>query len=117
MLAQHRKTRALATVALTRVEDTTQYGIVEMNGKRIARFVEKPRREDAPSDLANAGLYMIEPEVMAMIPDGFVMLEKDTFPKLAAAGKLYGFPFDGQWFDTGTPERYANAVKKWEGIK
>jgi NDP-sugar pyrophosphorylase family protein len=45
------------------------------------------------------------------------MLEKEVFPKLAKEGKLYGFKFKGQWFDTGTLERYEEAKQKWAGVK
>ena len=51
-----------------------------------------------------------------MIPDGFSMLEKDIFPKLAKQGRLRGFPFEGQWFDIGNIERYNLAKKKWTGV-
>ncbi|MBI4439236.1 hypothetical protein HY640_04850, partial [Candidatus Woesearchaeota archaeon] len=44
------------------------------------------------------------------------MLEKDVFPKLAAEGRLYGYPFSGQWFDTGTLERYERAIKEWKDL-
>ena len=68
------------------------------------------------SFLAAAGFYIFEPEVIDMIPDGFSMLEKDVFPKLAKLGRLRGFPFAGQWFDIGNIGRYKIAQKKWEGI-
>ncbi len=116
MLRRHRSKNALATIALTKVDDTTKYGIVKMQGGRIERFVEKPRPEEAPSNLANAGFYIMEPEVIEMIPDGFCMFEKDIFPKIASMGRLFGFVFEGQWFDTGTPERYARAVANWKGL-
>ena len=45
------------------------------------------------------------------------MLEKDLFPRLAQEGKLYGYPFEGQWFDVGTPEIYEEVLKKWKGFK
>ena len=51
-----------------------------------------------------------------MIHKGFVMFEKDVFPKLAKQGKVRGFPFSGQWFDTGNFERYETAKKKWIDI-
>jgi mannose-1-phosphate guanylyltransferase len=117
MLRFHKGHGGLATMALTPVADTTQYGIVESMGGRISRFVEKPRKEDAPSNLANAGIYMMEPGIIEMIPEGFSMLEKSVFPQLASRGKLYGFPFSGQWFDTGTPERYWKACREWKYIR
>lgn len=116
MYRQHLRTKAAATIALTRVDDPSQYGVVELEGNKIKKFVEKPRKEEAPSSLINAGLYILNPEVIDLIPDGFCMMEKWVFPLLAQQGRLYGFEFKGQWFDTGTIERYANAERNWKGF-
>ena len=64
----------------------------------------------------NSGLYIVDPKVIDMIPDGFVMLERAIFPKLAKQGKLFGYPFSGQWFDTGNMERYKKALKEWKDL-
>ncbi|MBS3113567.1 nucleotidyltransferase family protein, partial [Candidatus Woesearchaeota archaeon] len=114
MFRLHKRKNALATIALTTVDDPSHYGVARLDGSRIVEFVEKPVK--APSNLINAGFYILEPEVINMIPDGFSMLEKDVFPKLAKMGRLRGFPFAGQWFDIGNIERYKIAEKKWEGI-
>ncbi len=114
MFRLHRRKNALATIALTTVDDPSHYGVARLDGSRIIEFVEKP--VNAPSNLINAGFYIIEPEVIDMIPDGFSMLEKDIFPALAKSGRLRGFPFAGQWFDIGNIERYKIAEKKWEWI-
>jgi len=52
-----------------------------------------------------------------MIPDGFCMLERNVFPRIAENGRLFGFAFNGQWFDTGAPERYFRAARGWKGIR
>ena len=114
MFRLHKRKDALATIALTTVDDPTQYGVARLDGSRIVEFVEKP--QNPPSNLINAGFYILEPEVIDMIPNGFSMLEKDVFPKLAKLGRLRGFPFAGQWFDIGTVERYKTAENKWAGI-
>ncbi len=116
MFRLHKRKDALATLALTTVEDPSHYGVARLDGSRIIEFVEKPKKEDAPSNLINAGFYIMEPEVIDMIPDGFSMLEQDVFPKLAKLGRLRGFPFAGQWFDIGTIERYKLAEKQWKGV-
>jgi|TARA_B100001964_G_C14242214_1_gene605590 NDP-sugar pyrophosphorylase family protein len=116
MFRLHKRKNALVTIALTTVTDPSQYGVAKLSGSRILEFVEKPKKEESPSNLINAGFYIIEPEVIDMIPDGFSMLEKDVFPKLAKQGKLRGFPFEGQWFDIGNLEKYEIAKKKWTGI-
>ena len=114
MFRLHKRKDALATIALTTVDDPSHYGVARLDGSRIIEFVEKP--PNPPSNLINAGFYILEPEVLEMIPEGFSMLEKDIFPKLAKMGRLRGFPFAGQWFDIGTIERYKLAEKKWNGI-
>jgi len=114
MFRLHKRKNALATIALTTVDDPSHYGVARLDGSRIVEFVEKPVK--APSNLISAGFYILEPEVIDMIPDGFSMLEKDVFPELAKLGRLRGFPFAGQWFDIGNIERYKIAEKKWEGI-
>ncbi len=116
MYRLHRRKGASATVALKTVADPTAYGVAKLEGTRILQFVEKPKLEDAPSNLINAGFYILEPRVIDMIPDGYAMLEKDVFPELAKKGMLRGFPFEGQWFDIGTMERLEKAQKLWKGV-
>lgn len=116
MFRLHKRKNALATIALTTVDDPSQYGVARLDGTRILEFVEKPKKSEAPSNLINSGFYIIEPDVIEMIPKGFCMLEKDIFPKLAKEGRLRGFPFSGQWFDTGNFERLERARKLWKGI-
>lgn len=116
MFKLHKKENSLATIALTEVEDPSHYGVAKLEGGNIVEFVEKPKKEESPSNLINAGFYIIEPEVIEMINPGFSMLEKDVFPRLAKMKKLAGFKFDGQWFDIGNIERYKIAKKMWKGI-
>jgi NDP-sugar pyrophosphorylase family protein len=114
MLALHKKTQALATVALTAVEDVEHYGAVEMRGDSILRFVEKPPRDKAPSNRVNSGYYIFSPEIFKELPaERKFMLERDLFPKLALQGKLAGFKSDAQWFDTGTFDRWEKVIKEW----
>ena len=113
----HRENNAKITVALTTVSDPSAYGVAAMKGNHIKRFVEKPKLEDAPSNLINSGLSIWEPEVIDSIPEGFTMYEKDVFPMYAEKEQLFGYVFEGQWFDTGTPERYEKAINEWKGIK
>ncbi len=117
MYEVHKKNKALVTIALTEVEEPSNYGVAKMKGSKILEFIEKPKKGTEPSKLINSGFYIIEPEVIDMIPNGFSMLEKDVFPKLAKEGKLFGYHFKGQWFDTGTMERYETAIKEWDDIE
>jgi mannose-1-phosphate guanylyltransferase len=116
MYQTHLNNDAKATIALTTVDDPSHYGVALLDGTRIQRFVEKPAKEDAPSKLISAGLYIMEPEVLSRIPEGFAMLETDVFPKLAKEGQLHGYPFSGQWFDIGSVERLHQAGDDWKGF-
>ncbi len=116
MFLFHKKNKALVTAALTTVTDPSAYGVAKLEGSRILDFVEKPKKSEAPSKLINSGLSIWEPEAIDLIPEGFSMYEQDIFPVLADKKKLYGYIFSGQWFDTGTPERYEKAIKEWRGI-
>jgi len=117
MFLFHKENKALITVALTTVDDPSAYGVAKLQGNRILEFVEKPPLDKAPSKLIHAGLSIWEPEALKLIPDTFSMYEKDVFPKVAEEGKLFGYNFSGQWFDTGTPERYERAITGWKGLK
>ena len=117
MFEFHKQSKALVTAALTTVKDPSAYGVAKLQGNKILEFVEKPKVEDAPSNLINSGLSIWNPEVIDLIPEGFSMYEKDIFPKLAKQEKLFGYIFSGQWFDTGTPERYERAINEWKGLK
>ena len=114
----HKSQDALATIALTEIEDPSQYGVVALHGNKIKRFVEKPQKHEAPSNLISSGLYILEPEVIDLVPQGkAVSIEREIWPVLAEQGKLAGFPFKGQWFPTDNWERYEKALKEWKGIK
>ncbi|MFA5157982.1 MAG: nucleotidyltransferase family protein [Patescibacteria group bacterium] len=112
----HREHGGLATVALTTVSDPSRYGVAMLNGNKVIGFIEKPKKENAPSNLINSGIAIMEPEIIdKYVPKtGKTMVEYDIYPKLAAEGKLYGYPFQGQWFDTGTHEAYEKAIKEWK---
>jgi len=104
----HEEKNATATIALHRVKDPSRYGVAELaKGNRIKRFIEKPPRAKAPTSLINAGVYVLNPEIFEYIPKGRkVSLEREVFPKLSEAGKLYGYVFDGLWMDIGKLEDY-----------
>src|SRR5207302_1373999 len=92
----HRSTGARATILLTPVADPTRYGLVRVAADgRVSTFLEKPRPEEIDTDLINAGLYVLEPDVLAQVPpDRQVSLERDVFPRLAADGSVFGLAVD-----------------------
>src|SRR5512136_741066 len=108
IIETHVKKKASATIALCRVEDPTRYGVAEIaDDDRIIRFIEKPQKGSAPSNLINAGVYVLNPEMLRLIPKGRrVSMEREIFPRLAADGRLYGHRVQGLWMDVGKPEEY-----------
>jgi mannose-1-phosphate guanylyltransferase len=110
-IRMHRKNDAVGSIMLYQVEDPTRYGTVELaKNNRVVRFVEKPSRGKAPSNLVNAGIYVLEPEIFDYIPDEKrVSIEREVFPKLAAKKKLYAYDFDGLWIDIGKHEDFLHA--------
>jgi NDP-sugar pyrophosphorylase family protein len=111
----HQEEKGVATVALTSVAEPSPYGVVKLRGSKILGFEEKPVRAPKLSRLISAGLYVLEPSVFDYIPKKpYSMLEEDVLPKLASEGSLRGFPFEGQWFDVGTPEIYERVLKEWK---
>ena len=112
VVAFHKERGALATLALMRVADTSQYGVVELDLEQsIVGFQEKPGPAKAASNLANTGIYVLEPEVLSYIPeDTFFDFAEDVFPSLLEAGeKLVGYEGSFYWSDIGTLESYRAA--------
>jgi NDP-sugar pyrophosphorylase family protein len=118
----HKKKEAVMTIALREVKDVEGYGIADINSDmKILRFVEKPLPKDAPSNLANTGLYMVSPEIRKIFKEEGVkkiIKEKrrldfgyDFIPYLIKSGRpVYGYVLKGSWYDVGSPKRYLEAM-------
>ena len=106
----HIEKGGMGTIFLTPVEDPRRYGLVELREDgSVASFLEKPGEWQGTA-LINAGVYVLEAEVLEMIPRGRLFsIERGVFPKLAAAGSLYGYVDHGYWRDIGTPDSYLQA--------
>ena len=107
MLSVHRARRALGTIAVFHAADPSVCGVVELDeAQRIRRFVEKPAPGTIPGDLANAGVYILEPQVVAAIPPRtFSDFGRDIFPELLRQGAaLYAYPLRGQVIGMDTLE-------------
>jgi len=123
LLDFHREKGAALTIVLREVQNVEGLGLADIDKcGRIQRFVEKPEPKDAPSNLANTGLYVIAPEVRKIFKEKGVqqiIKEKnrldfgyDFIPYVIASGRpVYGFTLKGSWFDVGTPRNYLEAMK------
>ena len=99
----HKNNQNKATVALTKIEDTKNYGSVFLEGDKIKSFSEKIEG----SGFINRGVYVFEPEVLKLIDEEKnVSLEKELFPKMAQEGNLFGYLNEGYFIDIGRPETY-----------
>ncbi|MEO5577246.1 MAG: NDP-sugar synthase [Gaiellaceae bacterium] len=107
----HRQRRCRATILLTPVEDPSRYGLVRVHGDgRVLSFLEKPRPEEIDTNLINAGMYVLEPDVLDLIPPGRpVSIEREVFPRLVEGQSVYGVALPGYWLDIGTPDAYLQA--------
>jgi mannose-1-phosphate guanylyltransferase len=111
MLRFHKKKKAIATISLWPIENVSEFGVVDIKKDgNITKFVEKPKAEDAPSDLINAGAYLLEPQVMDYIESGkLVSMEKQIFPQIIQnTGRFFGYKFQGHWIDVGRISSYIN---------
>ncbi|HEX3031537.1 MAG TPA: nucleotidyltransferase family protein, partial [Bacillota bacterium] len=111
---QHRANKALASIALLPMasEEIGRFGVVKVDDElRITGFQEKPRIEEAISNLVNTGIYVFEPEIFRYIPDNtFFDFGKELFPRLAEEGlPFYGYITNDYWCDVGTLEAYEKA--------
>jgi NDP-sugar pyrophosphorylase family protein len=120
----HREKGAAMTIVLREVQNVEGLGIADIDkNNRIRCFVEKPLPKDAPSNLANTGLYVLSPEIKKVFKEKGVkqIIEEknrldfgyDFIPYLTQAGyPVYGYTLKGNWFDVGTPRNYLEAMKK-----
>lgn len=111
LLAFHIRSRAEGSIALHPVEDPSAFGVVPTDGEgRVTAFVEKPPPGEAPTNLINAGAYVLEPSVLGRITGGRrVSIEREVFPAMVADRSLYAVADDAYWLDTGTPAAYLQA--------
>jgi len=123
MLKHHKEKGGIGTLALWEVEDPTAYGVVGLDEEdRISSFQEKPKAEEAVSNLINAGTYILNHSILDyMEPGRKTSIEREVFASGNVLERgLYGFRFAGYWEDAGTPAKLLNAQKMvlrahWDG--
>ncbi len=109
MMRFHQKKQAAATISLWPVEKVSEFGVADVQDDGlITGFVEKPKPEDAPSNLINAGAYLLSPDILDYIEPGrLVSMEKEIFPQIITdTNRFYGYQFDGYWMDIGRIKSY-----------
>ena len=111
LVDSHRATGAAATIALTRVDDPSRYGVVPTDHEgRVLGFFEKPPVGQTPTNLVNAGIYVFEPSILARIPVGRpASVERQVFPAMAPGRPLFAIASDDYWVHAGTPATYLAA--------
>lgn len=111
LVSEHRRLGAEATLHLIAVDDPSRFGVVATDDDgRVLEFIEKPAPGTEPTNLINAGTYVMEPSVLDRIDDGRkVSVERETFPALAADGTLFAVSTADYWIDAGTPTAYLQA--------
>ena len=105
-IREHFESGAAVTDSLSEVDDPSQAGVVRIDGDgRILEFQDKPKREEACSNLVNSGVYVVDKKVLEYIPkDTFYDFSKDLFPLLIEKGeRLQGHMAKGVWVDIGRP--------------
>lgn len=114
-LAFHEENSGLVTLAITSTDDPSSYGAVRLSGPNIVEFREKPVSTHNTSRLVTSGVHMVEAGIFNCLPrKRSFSLEQEVFPGLAEDGKLRGYVFSGKWFDIGTQDVYARALKSWQ---
>jgi mannose-1-phosphate guanylyltransferase/phosphomannomutase len=108
----HRERRAIATIVLKPVPNPLEYGVVVVDeGGAVQRFIEKPSWGEVISDLANTGIYVLDPTVFDFFRPGEPTdWSGDVFPKLLKQGEpVFGWVASGYWEDVGSHSAYVKA--------
>lgn len=119
LLVMHKKQKKHATVALFSVPDADveRFGIAKVENGQVKGFIEKPKKGEAPSNLANAGYYVLEPDTFSKLAIERKRVEEVLFPRLARENDLAGYICKpSYWLDIGTLESYKKANKLVETI-
>mgnify|MGYP006285239119 CR=1 FL=1 len=109
MMKFHEKKDAMATISLWPVDNVSEFGVADVKKDgNITGFVEKPKPENAPSNLINAGAYLLESAVLDYIETGkLISMEKEIFPQIINdTHRFYGYQFQGHWMDIGRITSY-----------
>ena len=113
IIAFHKEKKAMATIVLYHVPEPLDYGVIVTDADgRVTRFLEKPSWSEVTSDTVNTGVYVLEPEVLDLIPTGQLFdWSSDVFPQMLEKGlPVYGCVVPGYWCDIGNISEYRRAT-------
>ena len=105
-IEEHERSGASLTISLTKVKDPNEFGVaVTDDSGRITEFQEKPPKGTEISDLANAGVYIIDKKILQYVPEGVMYdFSKELTIDLIAKGyRVQGHILNGLWMDVGRP--------------
>jgi NDP-sugar pyrophosphorylase family protein len=115
LVRHHRRSGNILTIASSRRTITMDYGILHVDGDQSNRLVVGYEEKPEVAFVVSMGIYVLEPEAIDHIPEGYFDFP-DLIGELLAAGEPVGaYLHDGIWFDIGRHEDYARAVAAWEG--
>lgn len=110
LVEHHRSTGAALTVAAVEHQSQSPYAVLEVNGDRVTALVEKPVRRD----LCNAGIYVLDPKVLTLVPKDTALDMPDLIARAIAAGMpVRVFPITEKWFDIGSPEDFERVLHEF----
>ncbi len=116
LISFHIQQPSLATIALTAVDEPSDFGQLKLHGLKLVNFYQKKANYPSiQSHLVNCGMYVLEPEIFDFFPkkkSSFFL--EDVIEKLISAKKVNGFVFEGQWFDVGNPKNYEKAIREFK---
>lgn len=109
IVQEHKRKKAIATIAVKQVEDVEHFGVVVQNADGfITGFQEKPAKHEAKSNCASAGIYVLEPKIFDHMPEtGVYGFGRQLFPSLVQKGlPVLGCEIGSYWSDVGTIKQY-----------
>ena len=116
MAALHKRSGALATIAVKPSDEPFRYGVVKIDKSgNVRSFLEKPQNAEKGS-LVNLGMYVVDKKALDFVPEGeFFDFSRDLFPVLMKNGTLSAYRHDGYWSDLGDVKSYYEANRKFSG--
>ncbi|PIT87669.1 MAG: hypothetical protein COU31_01825 [Candidatus Magasanikbacteria bacterium CG10_big_fil_rev_8_21_14_0_10_40_10] len=112
--AVHHQSDCWITMTLTPRDDVENFGVAVLDKDKIIGFVEKPARDQSPSKLINAGVFVIKKIALDILPEGVSSIEKQCLESLAVQGRIGAYRHLGQWFPTDTIAKYELAQREFK---